>query len=83
MAVAAAPFKINMPEIVFKNLTIKAGIQKCEGLKEMMMMIISGKINPRFLLTHRAPLNDIEKGYDIFGNQKDNCMKWLITPYER
>lgn len=84
VAVVAAPFEINMPEIVFKNLTIKAGIQKCEGLKEMMMMmIISGKINTRFLLTHRAPLNDIEKGYDIFGNQKDNCMKWLITPYER
>ena len=83
VAVVAAPFEMNMPEIVFKNLTIKAGIQKCEGLKEMMMMIISGKINTRFLLTHRAPLNDIEKGYDIFGNQKDNCMKWLITPYER
>lgn len=35
------------------------------------------------LQTHRAPLNDILKGYDIFGNKNDNYIKWVVTPYER
>ena len=83
VAVPAAPFEVNMPSIVFRNLTIKAGIQNGAGIRKMMKMIMAGKIDSRFLLTHRAPLNDIEKGYDVFGNQKNNCMKWLITPYER
>lgn len=83
VAVPAAPFEVNMPEVVFRNLTIKAGIQSGAGIRKMMQMIMEGKISTRFLLTHRAPLNDIEKGYDVFGHQKDNCMKWLITPYER
>lgn len=83
VAVPAAPFEVNMPDIVFRNLTIKAGIQNGSGIRKMMKLIMTGKIDTRFMLTHRAPLNDIEKGYDIFGNHKDNCMKWLITPYER
>ena len=83
VAVPAAPFAVNMPEVVFRNLTIKAGIQNSAGIRKMMKMIMEGKISTRFLLTHRAPLNDIEKGYEVFGHQQDNCMKWLITPYER
>lgn len=83
VGVIGAPLEINMQDVIFKNLTIRGGLQKCEGVVDMMKMIYKGKIDTKFMLTHRAPLNDIEKGYDIFGNQKDGCMKWLITPYER
>lgn len=83
VAMAAGSFEVNMPKVMGKNLTIRAGIQKCDGVPEMMQMIREGRIDTKFMLTHKAPLNDIEKGYDIFGNQKDGCMKWLITPYER
>ena len=50
---------------------------------QLIKLIEKGKINTNFLITHRAPLNDILKGYDIFGNKKDNCLKWVVTPYER
>lgn len=83
VAMAAGPFEVNMPKLIGKNLTIKSGIQKCDGVPEMLQMIQEGKIDTKFMLTHKAPLNDIEQGYDVFGNQKDGCMKWAITPYER
>lgn len=28
-------------------------------------------------------INDILEGYEAFGGQKDGCVKWAITPYER
>jgi alcohol dehydrogenase len=42
-------------------------------------LIQAGKINTNFLCTHHAPLDDIVKGYDIFGGKKDNCLKWIVT----
>lgn len=74
---------VPMQLIVFKNLTIKMGIQKCDGLDEMMELIKTGKIDTKYLLTHRAPLNDIMKGYEVFGNHQDGCIKWVVTPFER
>lgn len=48
----------------------------------LIELIYKGKLNLRFLATHTKPLNDIVEGYDIFGNKKDNCIKWVVTPYE-
>lgn len=83
VAVIGHPFEIDWNDMVWKNKQIRAGIQQGDGITEMLGMIIEGKIDSKFLLTHRAPLNDILRGYDIFGNHKDGCIKWLITPYER
>jgi alcohol dehydrogenase len=59
------------------------GMQQVEGLPELMNMVKKGIIDPKFMLTHHAPLNDILKGYDVFGRKADGCIKWVVTPYER
>lgn len=64
-----------------KNLTITSGWVDSIHIPELMALIESGKLNTDFLITHEAPLNDILKGYDIFGNKKDNVLKWVVTPY--
>jgi len=69
--------------VVFKNLEIFAGIQECEGEDILLEAIGQGKIDPKFMLTHRAPLNDILHGYEVFSKKQDDCIKWLVTPYER
>jgi alcohol dehydrogenase len=74
---------IPMQEIYKKNLEIRMGVQRCEGISEILELIRSGVIDTRFILTHQSPLNDILKGYEIFGNKQDGCVKWVITPYER
>jgi alcohol dehydrogenase len=79
----AQAFTVPMNLIIYKGLTIKMGMQSCEGIDEMMELIQAGKIDTKYLLTHKAPLNDIMKGYEVFGNHQDGCMKWVVTPYER
>lgn len=74
---------IPMNEMLIKGQKLNFGIQTQEGVAEMMQMIQDGKIDARFIATHRAPLNDILKGFEVFGNRQDGCIKWLVTPYER
>lgn len=83
VAVFAKPLTIPMDKIYSKNLTIKMGIQKGEGISEMLKKIEEGKLDARFMLTHKKPLNDILEGYDVFGHQQDGCVKWAITPFQR
>jgi alcohol dehydrogenase len=82
VAIFPGPVELPIPAITVKNITFRSGIQFCEGVEEILPQIQNGKIDTRFMLTHRAPLNDIIKGYDIFGNKKDGCVKWLVTPYK-
>ncbi len=84
-SVALYPSNCELPmqTLVFKNLTIKMGIQRIEGVAEMLKLLLDGTISTNFILTHQGPLNDILKGYELFGNKQDGCIKWVVTPYER
>ncbi|NLO20811.1 MAG: alcohol dehydrogenase catalytic domain-containing protein [Syntrophomonadaceae bacterium] len=82
VALYSTSFELPLPTLVFKNLTIRMGIQRIQGIPELLGYIKDGTINTDFLLTHQAPLNDIIKGYEVFGAQKDGCVKWVVTPYE-
>lgn len=82
VALHGKPVELPLNKMGNKNLTIRSGWVDAVHIKELIDYIASGEINLEFLLTHRAPLNDIIKGYDVFGNKKDNCIKWVVTPYE-
>jgi alcohol dehydrogenase len=83
IALYAQPQALQMQEITGKNLTIKMGWVHSTKMKKLIDLIANGVIDTKFLQTHEAPLNDIVKGYDIFGGQKDGCLKWLVTPYQK
>lgn len=83
IALFAKPLELPLDLMPNRNLQLKTGIQQCEGVDEIIELIKEGKINTRFMLTHRSPLNDIIKALDIFGGNKDGCIKYAITPYER
>jgi alcohol dehydrogenase len=70
-------------EALLKNMDITMGVHSAEGAGIIMDHIVKGKIDAKWMLTHKAPLNDIVKGYDIFSKKKDNCIKWLVTPYQK
>jgi alcohol dehydrogenase len=77
------PQELAMNTLWIKNITISMGLVNANRIPELIKLIQAGKINTNFLITHRAPLNDIVKGYDIFGGKKDGCLKWVVTPYQR
>ena len=76
-------YELNMIDLFMKNLTIGSGLVPADNMARLIELIHKGKLNLRFLATHSKPLNDIVEGYDIFGNKKDGCIKWIVTPYEK
>ncbi|MDD3853014.1 MAG: alcohol dehydrogenase [Syntrophomonadaceae bacterium] len=75
------PQTLPMNTLWIKNIRISMGLVNANRIPELINLIQAGKIDTNFLITHRAPLNDILKGYDVFGNKKDNVLKWVVTPY--
>ena len=65
-----------------KNLTFYTGGVDAGKCPEIMRLIEAGRLDTNLMITHRAPLNDIMLGYDIFANQKEGCIKWVVTPFE-
>src|SRR5690606_11496472 len=77
IGVYEGPVTLPMADIWFKNISISMGFVPMNRMPELIKLIQCGRINTKFLMTHRAPLNDSVKGYDVFGNKKDNCLKWV------
>ena len=64
-------------------LQVSSGARKYAKHVYLMKLIEAGRFPTDFLISHRAPLNDILEGYRIFENKLDGCIKWVVTPYER
>jgi alcohol dehydrogenase len=71
-----------MDKIALNNNRLSWRFVPMNKMPELIRLIEKGKLNTNFLCTHKAPLNDIMQGYEIFGNKKGNCLKWLVTPWE-
>ena len=72
-----------LPSMYGKNLIFKTGGVDAARSEELTALLESGRIRTDFLITHRAPLNDIAEGYRVFENKLDGCVKWAVTPYVR
>jgi threonine dehydrogenase-like Zn-dependent dehydrogenase len=51
-----------------------------ERMRRLMEVIAGGRLDTRALVTHRFKLDEIEKAYDLFANQRDGVLKMAITP---
>ena len=51
-----------------------------ERMRRLMAVIASGRIDLKSLVTHRFKLDDIERAYELFANQRDGVLKVAITP---
>jgi alcohol dehydrogenase len=78
IAIFGGSIVVPMNEIVYRNATIRMGVQCLEGIDEMLEAIISGKIDTTWMLTHRSPLSDVLKGYEVFGGHTETCIKWVL-----
>jgi len=66
--------------VMNRSLTIKSG--QCHVhryMRPLLKRIEKGEIDPSMVITHRMPLADAPKGYDIFVNKEDNCEKVVLS----
>lgn len=73
------PMILPLPDMYGKNLTFKTGgVDGCD-CAEILSLIEQGKIDTTPLITHKYPLKDIEKAYEIFENKRENVIKIAIV----
>lgn len=64
-----------------KSLKFKMGQTHVQRyMKPLLAKIESGEIDPTFLITHRLPLEDAPRAYEIFKRKQENCIKVVMTP---
>ncbi len=49
-------------------------------MRPLLERIQQGDIDPTFIITHRLALADAPKGYELFKDKLDHCMKVVLTP---
>jgi len=73
--------KVPFGALMNKGLTIKTGQTHVHRyLEPLTRLIQGGKIDPSFVITHRMPLADAPRGYEIFNNKQDECVKVVLKP---
>jgi threonine dehydrogenase-like Zn-dependent dehydrogenase len=67
--------------VVNKGLTIRANQASVKRhLPRLIEHIRAGRINPKEIITHRVPLEEVSDAYHIFSSKLDNCIKTILIP---
>jgi threonine dehydrogenase-like Zn-dependent dehydrogenase len=73
--------KFPMGALVNRGLSIRTGqchVQRY--LRPLLQRIENGEIDPSFIVTHRLPLDEAPRGYDLFKHKEDDCLKVVLKP---
>jgi threonine dehydrogenase-like Zn-dependent dehydrogenase len=64
-----------------KGLTMRGGQTHVQRyLQPLLGKIESGEIDPSSIITHRMPLSEGPKAYEMFRDKTDDCVKVVLTP---
>ncbi|MBC5773037.1 glutathione-dependent formaldehyde dehydrogenase [Pontibacter sp. KCTC 32443] len=67
--------------VVNKGITIRANQASVKRLLPRLIdHVMNGVINPKELITHRIPLEEVADGYRLFSAKLDNCIKPVLIP---
>jgi threonine dehydrogenase-like Zn-dependent dehydrogenase len=73
--------KFMMGAFVAKGLTMKSGQTNVQAyLEPLMKLIVEGKIDPSFVVTHERALSEGPELYKTFRDKKDGCIKVMLRP---
>ena len=72
---------IPIGNVVNKGITVRANQASVKRLlPRLIEHVQAGRINPKALITHRVPLEDISDAYDVFSSKLDGCIKPVLLP---
>lgn len=72
---------IPIGNVVNKGITIRANQASVKRLLPRLIdHVQSGVLNPKGLITHRIPLEEVSDAYHIFSSKLDNCIKTVLVP---
>jgi threonine dehydrogenase-like Zn-dependent dehydrogenase len=64
-----------------KGLTLRGNQAAVKRLlPRLIEHVQAGRINPKEIITHRVPLEEVADAYHIFSSKLDNCIKTVLIP---
>ena len=64
-----------------KGITMRTSQQPGQRyMGRMLEHVQAGELDPSFLITHRMPLEDAARGYEMFKKKQDGCLRAAFTP---
>ena len=73
--------KFPIGSVMNRSLTIRTGqchVQRY--MRPLLERIQAGELDPSFVITHRLPLSEAPRGYDLFKHKEDECVKVVLQP---
>ncbi len=49
-------------------------------IPRLYKMLKKGKLDPSDIITHRIPLEEAVRGYELFNERKEGCIKVILKP---
>lgn len=78
---AGAVDKFPLGAFMNKALTLRTGQQPGQHyIPHLLQRMAAGEIKPGYLNTHPLPLEDGPRGYDLFKNKRDACLRAVFHP---
>ena len=72
--------ELHLQKLWSKNITITTRLVDTVTTPLLLKTVLSGKLQPEKLITHRFALNEIMKAYDTFGNAaKEKALKVILS----
>ena len=73
---------LHLERLWSQNITITTRLVDAISTRLLLKTVMAGKLDPKQLVTHRFPLNDITSAYETFGNAaKERALKVIISNY--
>jgi threonine dehydrogenase-like Zn-dependent dehydrogenase len=73
--------KFPIGSIMNRSLTIRSG--QCHVhryMRPLLDRIRSGEIDPTYIISHRMPLEEAPRAYDLFKKKEEHCTKVVLHP---
>ena len=73
--------KFPIGAVMNRGLTVRSG--QCHVhryLRPLLERIERGEIDPTFVVTHHLPLDEAPRGYELFKQKQDDCLKVVLKP---
>ncbi|MDB5772645.1 MAG: glutathione-dependent formaldehyde dehydrogenase [Burkholderia sp.] len=75
--------KIPFGSVMNRSLTIKTGQTHVQRyMQPLLERIQKGEIDTTCIITHTLSLDEAPRGYDIFKNKEEECIKVVLKPWQ-
>jgi len=80
VGVSQKPVEIPFPRLLNKNVSIQMGLGNLGHMGMLLGLIEAGRLDLTPLITHRLPLTEGVRAYEIFEQRLDGAVKVMLRP---